>query len=109
MNEIRENNNYDKPFSIAEIQNRRDVCLLDVRPKDEFEKGHIPSAISVPIEELQNRLSEIPQDKLIITYCRGKFCLVADEAVKVLHSNGYNAKKIEESVIDYQITTELSK
>ena len=105
--EIRGSFDYEEPIALSEIQERRDIYLLDVRPFDEYEKNHIPKATSIPLEELKNRLEEIPKDKLVITYCRGQFCLIADEAVKVLHSNGYHAKKIEESVLDYQITTDI--
>lgn len=108
MNEIREINNFDEPFSLDEIRERNDVCLLDVRPEDEYKKGHIPNAISIPITELIDRLSEIPKDKLVIAYCRGIFCSLSDDAVKILHSKGYNAKKIEESVLDYQILSDLN-
>lgn len=107
MDEIRENNSFDKPFSLDKIKGRTDVCLLDVRPKDEFDKGHIPNAISVPIKELSIRLDEIPRDKLVVAYCRGMFCSIADEAVNMLHEKGFNAKKIEESVLDYKIETAL--
>ncbi|HZJ35140.1 MAG TPA: metalloregulator ArsR/SmtB family transcription factor [Gillisia sp.] len=107
ITEIRDNFEYENPLTLNELNERKDIYLLDVRPIDEYEKGHIPNAISIPIEELKTRLEEIPKDKLVIAYCRGMFCLVADEAVKVLHSNGYNAKKIEESVLDYQMANEL--
>lgn len=107
MTEIRESFEYENPLTLNEINERKDIYLLDVRPVDEYEKGHIPKATSIPIEKLINRLEEIPKDKLVITYCRGMFCLVADEAVKILHEKGYKAKKIEESVLDYQMAIEL--
>ena len=106
MDEIRENFGYDEPSALTEIKEREDVCLLDVRPQDEYEKSHILNALSIPLNELNNRIREIPKDKLVIAYCRGMFCLEADKAVKILHTNGYNAKKIEESVLDYQIDSE---
>lgn len=107
INEIRKNNKYDAPITLDKIKERDDVYLLDARPKDEYHKGHILNAHSVPIDELNDRLNEIPKDKLVIAYCRGMFCSIADEAVKFLHTEGYNAKKIEESVLDYQISVEL--
>ena len=106
LGEIKNNTGYDQPITLNEIKEREDVYLLDVRPSDEFNQKHILNANSIPIEELNSRLGEIPKDKLIITYCRGMFCFVADEAVKMLHHNGFNAKKIEESVLDYQIKSE---
>ncbi|MEZ4848195.1 MAG: metalloregulator ArsR/SmtB family transcription factor [Bacteroidia bacterium] len=107
ITEIRAQNKYDQPITIDKIKERGDAYWLDVRPKDEYEKGHIPQALSIPIDELKSRLNEIPKDKLIIAYCRGMFCSIADEAVKILHTEGYNAKKIEESVLDHKILSEL--
>jgi rhodanese-related sulfurtransferase/DNA-binding transcriptional ArsR family regulator len=107
MNQNRDKYMEGKLLSMDKIIDRDDVYLIDVRPKDEYDAGHIPNATSIPIQDLNIRLAEIPKDKLVITYCRGMFCSVADEAVKILLENGYNAKKIEESVLDYQIKTEL--
>jgi len=104
VHEIRKKNKYGTPIPFEEIVRRKDIFLLDVRPRDEYDKGHIPNAFSVPIEELTERMDEIPKDKFVIAYCRGMFCSIADEALKMLHTRGYNAKKIEESVLDYQIT-----
>ncbi len=106
MAEIRKSFDYEKPIALSEIRERNDIYLLDVRPLEEYEKNHIPNATSIPLEELSKRLGEIPKDKLVVTYCRGRFCLIADEAVKVLQANGYHAQKIAESVLDYQMTIE---
>lgn len=102
LNENRQRLNYERPYTWDNIKKRKDIYLLDVRPKDEFEKGQIPNAISIPLDKLPHRFKEIPKNKLVIAYCRGMFCTMADEAVKFLQSKGYRAKKIEESVIDYQ-------
>ena len=106
VGEHRKSNDFSLPFSLKEIQQRNDVCFLDVRPNDEYKKGHIPNSLSVPIQELTSRITEIPKDKLVIAYCRGMFCTMADEAVKVLLENGFNAKKIEENIIEYQLINE---
>lgn len=87
-------------YSFKEIKDRDDIVFLDVRPKDEFEKDHIPDAVSIPIDELKENLSGIPKDKLVVTYCRGMFCSYAEEAVKILQANGYNVKRLEENVMD---------
>jgi rhodanese-related sulfurtransferase len=108
MTEIREKSGYKESIDLNEIQERNDIHLLDVRPLDEYEKTHLPNANSIPFDELNSRLTEIPKDKLVITYCRGMFCSVADEAVKVLQAHGFNAKKIELSVLDYYISADLS-
>jgi len=78
-----------------------DVCLIDVRPVEEFEQGAIPGAVSVPIAELEERVWELPTDKLIVAYCRGTACTYADEAVKLLRGRGFRAARIEETYMDY--------
>ncbi len=70
------------------------VILIDVRPTIEFEAGHLPGAISVPIDQLENRLSQIPRDCRVIVYCRGEYCLFADEAVALLREKGYEAMRL---------------
>src|SRR5260221_7925113 len=56
------------------------VILLDVRPVEEYEAAHLPDAISIPVTDLEARLPELPQDKEIVAYCRGPYCVFADEA-----------------------------
>jgi rhodanese-related sulfurtransferase len=102
LNDNRETHHYERPCTWDDVKKRKDVFLLDVRPEDEFEKGQILNAISIPLDELPDRLKEIPKNKLVIAYCRGMFCTMADEAVKFLQSKGYQAKKMEDSVLDYQ-------
>lgn len=77
-----------------------EVIYLDVRPADEFLSGHIKNACSIPIEELPERLMELPRHKLIVAYCRGPFCTYADEAVMLLQANGFDAVRLEESYLD---------
>jgi rhodanese-related sulfurtransferase len=72
-----------------------DVVLVDVRPAMEFEHGHVTGAISVPIEELDERIKELPRDKRIVAYCRGEYCLLADEAVRLLRERGFDAVRLE--------------
>ena len=75
-----------------------DVVLLDVRPAAEFRAAHIPGARSVPLEELQTRIRELPRDKEIVAYCRGPFCLMSDSAVALLKSHGLRARKSTDGV-----------
>jgi rhodanese-related sulfurtransferase len=72
-----------------------DAVLIDVRPGTEFQHGHIDGAISVPIDELEERLGDLPKGKRIIAYCRGTYCLFADEAVALLRQRGFNAVRLE--------------
>ena len=71
------------------------VVLLDVRPTEEFEAGHIPGAISVPPDQLEARTAELPRDRPIVTYCRGEYCLFADDAVALLRERGFEAYRLE--------------
>src|SRR5258708_488616 len=79
------------------------VTILDVRPQTEFNKGHIANAISIPIDELKERMKELPKRTEIITYCRGPFCVYADEAVAILNKAGYKATRLEEGFPDWHI------
>lgn len=71
------------------------VVLLDVRPAEEFEAGHIPGAISIPLDELQKRSADLRRDRAIVAYCRGDYCLFADEAVAFLRGRGFEAYRLE--------------
>ncbi|MBU6440576.1 MAG: ArsR family transcriptional regulator [Betaproteobacteria bacterium] len=75
-----------------------DVVLLDVRPAAEFRAAHIPGARSVPLEELQTRIRELPRDKDIVAYCRGPFCLMSEFAVALLKRQGFRARKSMDGV-----------
>jgi len=75
---------------------RRDVVVVDVRPSEEFEAGHIPGARSIPIDELKERLDELPKSREVIAYCRGPFCVMAHDAVQQLRSAGRSARRLEE-------------
>ena len=79
------------------------VTILDVRPQPEYNTGHIANAISIPIHELKKRMSELPKRSEIIAYCRGPFCVYADEAVALLSKAGYTATRLEEGFPDWSI------
>jgi rhodanese-related sulfurtransferase/predicted transcriptional regulator len=79
------------------------VTILDVRPETEYKQGHIAHAISIPIEELSKRLTELPKRAEIIAYCRGPFCVYADEAVTLLTKAGYKANRLEEGFPDWKL------
>lgn len=90
--------------SLSELKDRMEkgeVLLLDVRPKEEYEKDHIPGAVSVPIEELREKIASLPTNCDIVAYCRGPYCLMSAEAVELLQSNGINAYRLENSVQDW--------
>ena len=73
-----------------------DVVVLDVRPEPEYAAGHVRGAITIPIGELQSRLGEIPEGAEIVAYCRGPYCVYADDAVRLLTRNGLDATRLED-------------
>ena len=75
---------------------RGDVIVIDVRPGDEFEAGHIEGARSIPIDELEQHLDELPKGREVIAYCRGPYCVMAHDAVRQLRDAGRSARRLEE-------------
>ena len=80
-----------------------DVVLVDVRPAEEFEAGHIEGATSIPLRELEDRLAELPSDREIVAYCRGPFCAYANEAVRRLRAAGRRARRLEEGWPEWRL------
>jgi rhodanese-related sulfurtransferase/DNA-binding MarR family transcriptional regulator len=78
------------------------VLVLDVRPDVEYRSGHIPGARSIPIEELESHLHDLPREQEIVAYCRGPYCLFADEAVSLLQEHGYRARRLIEGLPDWR-------
>jgi rhodanese-related sulfurtransferase len=78
------------------------AIVLDVRPPEEYQAGHIPGAISVPIEQLEARLADLPRNKEIVAYCRGPYCLMSFEAVKLLRAHGRRARRLEEGFPEWR-------
>jgi rhodanese-related sulfurtransferase len=81
--------------ALEDLLEADDVVLIDVRPAVEFAHGHLPGALAIPVEELPARVAELPRDKRIVAYCRGTYCLFADEAVVLLRQQGFNAIRLE--------------
>lgn len=81
---------------------REELTILDVRPSAEYLAGHIRGALSVPLPELSERLAELPEGKKVVAYCRGPYCVFADEAVTLLQSRGIDALRLREGFPDWQ-------
>lgn len=79
------------------------VVVLDVRAFEEFMAGHIPSAVNIPIAELQRRLAELPRENLIVAYCRGPYCLYSFEAVELLRKEGFKVQRLEEGLPEWRM------
>lgn len=78
-----------------------EVVVIDVRPEEEFENGHLPYARSMPLAELKSRLLELPKDRPVIAYCRGPFCLMSADAVKLLRGQGFEAVQLRDGVAEW--------
>ena len=92
---------------LLERMARDEVELIDVRPEVEFEAGHLPGAVSIPLDELEQRLEELPPGRLIVAYCRGPYCVFADQALELLSSRGWNVARLEEGVAEWQFAGNL--
>lgn len=78
-----------------------DVIVIDVRPTEEYAAGHLPFARSMPLAELKSRLAELPRDRPVIAYCRGPFCLMSADAVRLLRDQGVDASQMREGVVEW--------
>lgn len=79
-----------------------EVTVLDVRPTDEYLAGHLPGAISVPVDELKQRLAELPRDREVVAYCRGPYCVMAIDAVELLRAQGFEAVRLQIGVPEWR-------
>ena len=79
-----------------------EVIALDVRPAREFAQGHIAGALSIPLDELDARLAELPGDREIVAYCRGPYCLFAHEALETLTAHGYRARRLRDGYSEWR-------
>jgi rhodanese-related sulfurtransferase len=94
-----------EPIQRAELLDRvsrGEVTVLDVRPREEYLAGHIPGAVSVPLEELGGYLDQLPRDREVVAYCRGPYCVLALDAVDMLTDHGLRATRLEDSVADWR-------
>lgn len=85
------------------------VTLLDVRPPEEYEAGHLPGAINIPLEELARRLGELPADTEVVAYCRGAYCALSVEAVRLLRKRGLAARRLETSYPEWKAETDAAE
>jgi rhodanese-related sulfurtransferase len=78
------------------------VTVLDVRPPQEYRAGHIRGAVSIPVEELEGRLAELPREQDIVAYCRGPYCVLAVQAVEILRRHGYTARRLQDGFPEWR-------
>ena len=87
---------------LIEQARKGDIVMIDVRPQAEYEAGHLPFARSMPLDEIGKRIAELPKDKEIVAYCRGPFCLFAEEAAKLIVSKGRKVSKLLDGVAEWR-------
>ena len=95
-----------EPVPAAELLERAKkglVTVLDVRPPEEFAAGHLPGAVNIPIHELERRLAELPRRKEVVAYCRGPYCLMSYDAVRLLRAKGLKARRLEEGLPEWRM------
>ncbi len=83
-----------------------EAIILDVRPVPEYAAGHVPGAISIPIEELAERLADLPTDTEIVAYCRGPYCEIAHEAVRLLTAHGRRAVRLVDGMLEWRLAAQ---
>jgi rhodanese-related sulfurtransferase/biotin operon repressor len=79
-----------------------DVLVLDVRPREEFDAGHLPGAVSAPVDELAQRIRDFPSDREIVVYCRGPYCVFSHVAVELLRRAGYSARRLQDGLPEWR-------
>jgi len=87
---------------LLERVRRGEVTVLDVRPSEEYRAAHISGAVSVPLKELQSRLGSLPKEREVVAYCRGPYCVLAPDAVKLLRARGYRAVAMSDGVAEWR-------
>jgi rhodanese-related sulfurtransferase len=89
--------------ALLDLVRKGAVMVLDVRPIEEYAAGHIAGAISIPLKELQLRLSDLPRHQEIVAYCRGPYCVLSIQAVEMLRAKGFQAVRLEEGIQDLRV------
>ncbi|OGC90432.1 MAG: ArsR family transcriptional regulator [candidate division Zixibacteria bacterium RBG_16_53_22] len=101
---------FDDPKRLEPVDKRKllkqakagEIVILDVRPRDEYIAGHVPFARSVPLHELKTSIARLSKEKEIVAYCRGPYCVLAQEAVKIMRAKGFKAFRLEDGVTEWQ-------
>jgi rhodanese-related sulfurtransferase/DNA-binding transcriptional ArsR family regulator len=94
-----------EPVTREELLARTDdgsVLVLDVRPQEEYQAGHIPGAISIPIAQLEERLGDLSPETEIVAYCRGPYCVLAPQALDVLRRHGFKARRLQDGLPEWR-------
>ncbi|MGQ0750217.1 MAG: ArsR/SmtB family transcription factor [Betaproteobacteria bacterium] len=95
-----------EPVSVSDLVERMGaglVTVVDVRPREEYEAGHLRGAINVPLSDLEQRLNDLPREREVVAYCRGPFCVLSFEAVARLRDKGYTARRLETGFPEWKV------
>ena len=106
IKDFREERNSLEALKMEELLTRmksKNLVILDVRPEEEFRNGHIPGAVNIPGEYFSTRFKKLSKNKEYVAYCRGPFCVYADEAVAMLNKRGYTARRLNEGFPDWAL------
>lgn len=105
MNRYRPNRREFYQISAEELNERLaqdELILIDVRPEIEYQYGHLPGSISLPLDHLDERIVDLPKGKMVVAYCRGPYCVYADQALGLLSNHGWRVARLEEGVAEWQ-------
>lgn len=109
LHDFRHNRQSLETVTLEDLQQRienDEVLVLDVRPEEEYEEGHIAGAVSIPSDQLEDHIDDLPKNKQIVAYCRGPLCAMADDAVNVLKQHGFDSKRLEEGYPEWIMQTQ---
>ncbi|HEY8660427.1 MAG TPA: metalloregulator ArsR/SmtB family transcription factor [Hanamia sp.] len=106
INDFKADKNILESITLDDLQARsrkEKIMLIDVRPEEEYNAGHIPNAVSIPLAQLKKRLNELPKNKTIIAYCRGPLCVLAVDAIKLLNQKKFKAIRMEDGFVEWKL------
>ena len=106
ISDFKSHKNILESITLADLQakfKKEKILLIDVRPQEEYNAGHIANAISIPLEQLKKRLNELPKNKTSVAYCRGPLCVMAVDAVKLLNQKKFKAIRMEDGYVEWKL------
>ena len=93
--------NVDRQTLVTRLRSS-EAILIDVRPREEYVAGHLAGAVSMPLDELASRLKELKKGQEVVAYCRGPYCMLSADAVRLLARRGFRAKRLEDGVLEWR-------
>lgn len=105
LNQYRPLKDQFKKISMDEFRRQiaaDEILVIDVRPEEEYRTGHLPGTISMPIDSILENIDSIPKEKMVVAYCRGPYCVYADQALEILSARGWQVARLEEGVAEWQ-------